>query len=256
MHIREVAMHFVEVSLVQKLATLTINRGKVNALNEGLVEELLVSFKKLADDSNVRGVVLTGQGRFFSFGFDIPEFLSYSKGDFTRFLTKFANLYEYIFLYPKPVVAALNGHTIAGACMIATACDYRIMAEGKARISLNEITFGASVFAGAVEMLKACVGHRNAETILCSGSMYSADEALALGLIDKKTSEQDLMEKSINVAHDLSRKDPQAYYSIKKLLRKPIVENMKLRELDSIKEFVDIWYSESTWKQVQEVKIR
>jgi len=66
-------------------------------------------------------VVLTGRDRFFSFGLDIPEFLSYSKPDFIRFVTKFADLYTYVFLYPKPVLAALNGHTIAGGCMLATA---------------------------------------------------------------------------------------------------------------------------------------
>ncbi len=249
-------MSFVEVSGEQDLAIVTINRGKVNALNELVVEELHDCFKKLADETSVRAVVLTGRGSFFSFGFDIPKFLSYPKEDFTRYLTKFTGLYEYIFLYPKPLVAALNGHTIAGACMIATACDYRIMAEGKAKISLNEISFGASVFAGAVEMLKACVGHRNAETILLSGSMYSADEALRLGLIDQKTSEEKLLEEAAKVARDLGQRDQHAYYSIKKLLRKPIAENVKPKEADSIADFVDIWYSESTWKQVQDVKIR
>ena len=117
-------------------------------------------------------------------------------------------------------------------------------------------TFGASVFAGAVAMLRACVGHRHAETILCTGSMYSPDEALGLGLIDKKTSEESLLEEAKRIAHGLAQKDERPFGSIKRLLRKPIGEEMVKREADSIKEFVDIWYSEVTWKQVQEVKIR
>ncbi|MBI5248999.1 MAG: enoyl-CoA hydratase/isomerase family protein [Desulfomonile tiedjei] len=249
-------MEFVEVSKEENLAVVTVNRGKVNALNEIVVDEVRGCLEELAEDAVIRAVILTGQGRFFSFGFDIPEFLSYSREDFTRYLTKFAGLYEYLFLYPKPVVAALNGHTIAGACMIATACDYRVMVDGKAKISLNEITFGASVFAGAVGMLRACVGHRNAETILCSGSMYSADGALELGLIDKKTTEEKLIEDAMNVARDLGQRDHSAFYSIKKLLRKPIMEKIKPKESDSISEFVDIWYSESTRKQLQDIKIR
>jgi enoyl-CoA hydratase/carnithine racemase len=249
-------MQFVEVSKEDGLAIVTLARGKVNALDEAVVDELRACFEALAADAQTRGVILTGRGKFFSFGFDIPEFLSYSPEDFTRYLTKFTGLYTYVFLHPKPVVAALNGHTVAGACMLATACDYRIMVEGKAKISLNEITFGASVFAGAVQMLRACVGHRNAETILCTGSMYSADEALGLGLIDKKTSEESLLEEAKRIAYELAQKDERPFGSIKRLLRKPIAEEMARREADSIKEFVDIWYSEETWKQVQEVKIR
>jgi Delta3-Delta2-enoyl-CoA isomerase len=249
-------MQFLEVSREDELAIVTLARGKVNALNEALVDEFRACLEELAQDELCRAIVITGRGKFFSFGFDIPEFLSYSPEDFIRYLTKFTSLYTNIFLFPKPVVAALNGHTVAGACMLATACDYRVMVDGKAKISLNEITFGASVFAGAVEMLKACVGHRNAETILCTGSMYSADEALGLGLIDKKTTEGSLLEEAKRVARDLGQRDERPFSSIKRLLRMPIAEEMRKREADSIREFVEIWYSEKTWKQVQEVKIR
>jgi enoyl-CoA hydratase/carnithine racemase len=111
----------------------------------------------LAADADVKAVVLSGKGNFFSFGLDVPEFLQYAKDDFIRFVTKFADLYTYIFVYPKPVIAALNGHTVAGGCMLATACDYRVMVSGKARISLNEIKFGSSLFPAALN-LKYCTG--------------------------------------------------------------------------------------------------
>ena len=122
--------------------------------------------------------------------------MGHSKEDFTRYLTKFTDFYTDLFVFPKPVIAALNGHTIAGGCMIATACDYRIMVTGKPRISLNEITFGSSVFAGSVDMLKACVGPQNAESILYSGGMYSAEQALDLGLVHQISSEADLLPDS------------------------------------------------------------
>ncbi|MGD9037280.1 MAG: enoyl-CoA hydratase/isomerase family protein, partial [Syntrophobacterales bacterium] len=127
------------------IAIVSLQRGKVNALNEPMVEKLQNSLQELEKDENITSVILTGSGKFFSFGFDVPEFLNYSKSDFIRFLEKFTNFYTYLFLFPKPIVAALNGHTIAGGCMLATACDFRLMVTGKARISLNEITFGAPV---------------------------------------------------------------------------------------------------------------
>ncbi len=248
-------MNFISVSMKEGIATVTLNRGKVNALNEPLIEKLQGCIAGIEMDRSVRSVILTGQGKFFSFGFDIPEFLSYPKEPFTRYLTKFTDLYTSLFLFSKPIVAALNGHTIAGGCMLALACDSRIMVSGKAKISLNEINFGSTVFAGSVEMLKFCVGHKNAGTILCSGAMYSAEEAIRLGLIDRISSQEDLMDDAGKAARDLAGKDEAAFKSLKGLLRKPVAEEMVKREKDSIREFVDIWYSEKTRRNLEEIKI-
>jgi Delta3-Delta2-enoyl-CoA isomerase len=248
-------MEFVSVSKENQVAEVTLCRGRVNALNEAVVDELKACFLDLEADADTRVVILTGKGKFFSFGFDIPEFLDHSRESFTRYLTKFADLYTYLFLFPKPLIAALNGHTVAGACMLATACDHRVMVEGKAKISLNEVTFGSSVFAGAVEMLKACVGYACAETILLSGAMFSAEDALHIGLIHEVAREDTLREDAMSMAAKFGKSDPQAFRSIKMLLRKPIAEQMVQREAASIKEFVDIWYSESTRKQIERIKI-
>ena len=248
-------MSYTHVARDGKMATVTLSRGKVNALNEVMVEEITKSFEDLATENEVKAIIFTGSGKFFSFGFDVPEFLSYPRDDFVRYLEKFTNLYTYLFNFPKPVVAALNGHTIAGGCMLATACDFRLMVTGKARISLNEITFGAPVFAGSVEMLRYCAGSRNAQSILYSGAMYSAEEAFQLGLVDQVSSEDALAEDARNVAQELAQKDSSAFRSIKHLLRKPVAQEMIKRERDAILEFVDIWYSEQTWENLKEIKI-
>ncbi len=249
-------MSFVIVSKDDNVATLTLSRGKVNALNELAIEQINSSLIELENDETVKAVILTGQGNFFSFGFDIPEFLSYSKDSFTKFLTKFTDLYTYMFLFPKPVVAALNGHTMAGGCMLATTCDYRIMVSGKAKIALNEFGFGSTVLAGSVEMLKYCVGQKNAQSILYSGSLYSAEEANQLGLVDKVSSQDNLTEDAGKIAYDLARKDSAAFRSIKGILRKPVAEEMAKKEKAVIHEFVDIWYSEKTWNNLKEITIR
>jgi Delta3-Delta2-enoyl-CoA isomerase len=110
-----------------------------------VVKELREGLESLEADQDTRAVILTGQGKFFSFGFDIPQFLSFGKEQFSSFLSEFTQLYAYVFLYPKPIIAGLNGHTIAGGCMLALACDYRVMAQGKGKISLNEIGLGSSI---------------------------------------------------------------------------------------------------------------
>lgn len=249
-------MSGVELSITDGLATVTLARGKVNALNEPLVSRLSETFVRLADDDEVAAVVLTGRGAFFSFGFDIPQFLSYSRADFTGYLTRFAALYRQLWLFPRPLVAAINGHAVAGGCMLATACDRRLMVPGKAKISLNEITFGASVFAGAVAMLTHWVGARAAEQILLGGAMYSAEQAAALGLVDRVVAPAALQQQAAALARKLGSQGRVAHASIKGLLRHPAVQRWDQREQDSIEAFVEIWYSEATWSKLQQIKIR
>jgi enoyl-CoA hydratase len=198
--------------------------------------------------------VLTGRGKFFSFGFDIPEFLSYSREEFTRYLTNFTTLYRDLFVFPKPLVAALNGHAIAGGCMLALTCDSAIVQEG-AKISLNEIGFGSSVFAGSTEMLQFRTGSRASE-VLYSGAMYSPAEAREIGLVAEVVAADALPGRAREIAGEMAAKRPAAFASVKSLLRKPVADAMATREADSIREFVEIWYSEPTWSNLRSITIR
>jgi enoyl-CoA hydratase/carnithine racemase len=249
-------MEFVVLSRQQGIATVTLSRGKLNAINDTVVAELKGCFHQLEGDSEIRAVILTGQGKFFSFGFDTIHLGHYPKDLFIDFLMNFTDFYTSLFLFPKPVVAALNGHAVAGGCMLATACDYRIMTAGKAKIALNEINFGASLLAGSVEMLKFCVGERNAQRIVYTGAMFTPEEAEGLGLIDRIVTNETLLSEANSVANELAQPNQQAFQSIKMLLRRGIALEMRKREKDSILEFTEIWYSPQTQKQVQEIMMR
>ena len=249
-------MKYVKVEQKGEITHVTMSRGKVNALNPEVVRELRGTFSELAASASVRAITLTGSGPFFSFGFDIPEFLGYTREAFTEYLQDFTSLYRELYVNPKPIIAALNGHTVAGGCMIAVACDHRIMVTGKAKIGLNEVTFGASVFAGSVDILRNLTGQKNAERILLSGSLYSAEEATLLGLVDQVCEPDQLASSALETAGQFAVPDPVAFASIKRLLRMPIAERMKESEADSIREFIDIWYSAQTREQLEKIKIR
>lgn len=249
-------MDFVDISINEDIAIVSLSRPKVNAINEQVTDELHRAFNDLADVTDVRAIILTAKGNFFSFGFDVPEFLSYPKDSFTRFVISFVDLINYIFVYPKPVVAALNGHTIAGGTLIALACDYRLMVSGKAKIALNEITFGSTIFINGIELLKFWVGEKNTESILFSGKMYEPPDALELGLIHEVISNEVLMDESLKRAKDLSIKDLIAYKSMKLELREGLIDRIKHREKESINGFVDIWYSEGTRRKLERIEIR
>lgn len=248
-------MGFVDVQLHGGIATVVLERGKVNALNPAVVDELSTTFAALRSDAAAGAVVLTGRGSFFSFGFDIPELLACTREEFARFVTGFTTLYRDLFVFPKPLVAALNGHAVAGGCMLALTSDRAILVQGNAKISLNEIAFGSSVFAGSVEMLQFRTGARASEVLYC-GAMYAAEAAREIGLVAEVVAPEALLDRARAIAGELAARRPAAFAGIKSLLRKPVADAMARREADSIKEFVDIWYSEPTWTNLRKITIR
>ncbi|MEZ5358392.1 MAG: enoyl-CoA hydratase/isomerase family protein [Candidatus Zixiibacteriota bacterium] len=249
-------MDFITVTNKNNISTIWLERGKVNAINEDVVAQLYSALRQLEADEATSAVILTGVGDFFSFGFDIPEFYHHTPEEFRRFVVSFTNLYTYLFLYPKPVIAALNGHTIAGGCMLSNACDYRIVAEGKAKVALNELAFGSTVFAGSVAILRAIAGQVNAERVLITGYLFDNEQALKHGLVNEVIAADELMVRSRRKAEKYGAVHGQAYASIKRLLRQPIVDSYRDLEEASIDEFIDIWYSDTLRENLKEIKIR
>jgi enoyl-CoA hydratase len=153
------------------------------------------------------------------------------------------------------VIAAINGHAVAGGCMLALACDRRVMVDGYPKISLNEITFASSVFAGSVEMLRFAAGGRAATSVVYSGWMYTARDAAQIGLIDEVAEEGKVLESARKLALDLGSRRPLAFSSIKRMLREPVAEEMLRREQASIDEMVEIWSTEPTRSNIKNINI-
>ncbi|MCL4246163.1 MAG: enoyl-CoA hydratase/isomerase family protein, partial [Candidatus Dadabacteria bacterium] len=214
------------------------------------------AFREAESDDSVRAVVLTGSGSFFSFGFDIPGFMDYPKDAFRLFVTAFSGLVKYIFGFPKPVVAAINGHAVAGGCVLALTCDRRIMVSGKPRIALNELTLGVTIFTSIAEMLRFTVGARNAQRLLYSGKMCSAEDALAVGLVDEAPPAEEFEAAVASAASSLAAVSGDAFRTAKNLLRKRILGRIDRDDGFSILDFVDVWYEEETRKKLAKVEIR
>lgn len=241
----------------ESLALITLNMDKVNSIDPDFVDTLTQLLEKIAIDSSVRSVVLTGKGSFFSFGFNVPYLLSVGLKTFEVFIHRFTGLYRLLFTFPKPIVAAINGHAIAGGCMLAISCDFRIMITGKPKIALNEITFGAGVFAGITEILISIVGKSAARIILFTGKLFTASDALKLGLVhDIAENFEELMEKSILKAVELGKINTPAYSMIKSNFKMPVLEQIYKYETQSIKEWLDIWYSKETRENLKLIKIK
>lgn len=247
-------LNALDLSFDSGIATVRLRRGKVNALVPEVLDDIAAALRAV-QDAGARAVVLTGSGPFFSFGFDVPHMLHWPRERFGAFITSFCTLYRRLFLLPMPVIAAVNGHAVAGGCILALAADYRVMAREKARIGLNEITFGASIFAGTVEMLRFHVGGRIASRLLLEGQLLDAEEAMAVGLVDEAVASEGLPSSAREAAERLSR-NSDAFAGMKRLLRGDVGRDMEQLEPDSIESFLDVWYSPETQKQLPSIVIR
>jgi enoyl-CoA hydratase/carnithine racemase len=168
------------------IAYVTLNRPKVlNALNQATMAELKAAFENARDDSNVRGVILTGAGeKAFAAGADISEVANQTAieaEESTRFGQSVTDLIENL---GKPVVAAVNGFALGGGCELAMACTLRIAAES-ARFGQPEVKLGIMPGFGGSQRLPRLVGKGRALQIILSGQMIKAEEAYRIGLVNE-----------------------------------------------------------------------
>jgi enoyl-CoA hydratase len=168
---------------------LVLARPPANAITPELLNDLKSALDGASKDERVRAVVLTGKGRFFSAGLDLRGGI-----DFTAALSPgatadpFAALRDCLvtFLqFPKPTVAMLDGHAIAGGLILVLACDYRLGLDGDYRIGLNEVEIGASFPKAAFEIVRLRLTNQQASELLLGAAIYPAKQAVRLGVVDE-----------------------------------------------------------------------
>jgi len=161
-----------------------------------------------------------------------------------------------MFLFPKPIVAALNGHAVAGGCVLALPCDTRIAADVTMSMALNEVALGASLFASTVEMLRYRLRNAEAEQLLLTGRMIDTKEALRIGLVDQVVEGSNLLPTALSRAQELAAQYGPGYVALRRLIRQRVADRWLRREEASIEEFVRIWYTPETRAKTRLVQIR
>jgi len=163
---------------------LTLDRPPANAEDETLLRDLGAALAAARADDAVRAVVVTGAGAFFSAGFDLAA-PRRDDADAARLRDLFRDTHLALLTLPKPTVAMLNGHAIAGGLVLALACDYRLGREGDYRIGLNEVAIGASYPRVAFEIVRLRLSHARASELLLGAALYPANQAIRLGVVDE-----------------------------------------------------------------------
>jgi enoyl-CoA hydratase len=163
---------------------LTLDRPPANAENETLLADLLTAIEEAGADPAVRAIVLTGAGKFFSGGFDLSA-PQRDDDEVVVMTTLFRDVHVRLLTLPKPTIAMMKGHAIAGGLVLVLACDYRLGLDGDYRIGLNEVAIGAAYPRVALEIVRLRLSHQRAAELLLGAALYPASQALRLGIVDE-----------------------------------------------------------------------
>jgi enoyl-CoA hydratase/carnithine racemase len=240
-------MSLLQIENNDGVAVIKFNRGVTNPLNQAFVDEFIADLKQLKDVNDVNSVVVTSSNnKFFSIGLDIPGLFESGGESFGIFYRAFNRLCLELYTFPKPTVAALSGHAIAGGCILALCCDYRFMAEGKKRIGLNEIKLGVPVPHPADCILRDMLGSCVARDVMETGEFFGPEQALEIGLVDKILPLEQVLQASIEKARELGSFVPSAYAAIKRNRVEQVAAQVESQLDKQVKLFVDCWYSETS----------
>ena len=197
------------------VVVLSLAHGKVNALDTELLEAIVVAFGEVTDAS---AVVLTGQGSSFSAGVDLPRILNSDAAGIEYFLDALSRALLTVFTHPKPVVAAVNGHAIAGGCVLAAATDVRLMSGGS--MGLTELRVGVAFPTAALEIARHAIGAR-VQALIMSGRLITPAEAVEIGLVDRVVEPGELLDTAIAEARLLAQVPAETYEITKRQLHAP-----------------------------------
>lgn len=237
------------------IAVMTMVHGKANALDIEFCNAIAAQFDKLRD-APAKAVVLTGQGRMFSAGVDLVR-LSDGGADYVRrFLPALHRLYDAVFFFPKPLVAAVNGHAIAGGCVLECCADRRIAAKDGGRIGVTELLVGVPFPPLAFEVMKFATPPRYLADGMYSGATFAPDVALSRGLIDEVVDASALLDRAMAAAETLASLSPNAFAQTKQQIRQPVVDALERHAQRVDAASMAIWTAPETLARIRDYVAR
>ena len=207
----------IDVGTVDGIATITMNHGRANALDIEFCDTLTAGFAALRS-ADVKAVVLTAPGHIFCAGVDLKRLSAGGVDYVRRFLPSLHRLYDAVFFHPKPVIAAINGHAMAGGAVLAACADRRIMAKGSGRIGITEMLVGVPLPALAFEIVRFAVPDRSLAEFALTGATYPTDAALAKGWVDEVVEPAALMARAQEAAAFYASLSPEAFAQTKRAM--------------------------------------
>lgn len=192
-------MEFVSIDVTDGVAVLRLDRPKMNAISVQVQADLRAAAAEVTERDDVRAVVLWGGERVFAAGNDVKEMAELSYADMVKVSSSVSSATTALARIPKPVIAAVNGYALGGGCELALAADLRFAADD-AVFGQPEVLLGLIPGAGGTQRLARLVGVSKAKDIIFTGRFVSAEEALAIGLVDRVVPADSVLDEAISYA--------------------------------------------------------
>jgi enoyl-CoA hydratase len=221
-----------------------------NALSETLVEALRGAVERLRGQQAPPVLLHSDHPTLFCPGWDLKRLAGAGYEDVRRFLENFNALMLDLFSYPGPTAAVVHGHAVAGGCLLALACDVRVMATGQARIGLSEVNLGVPVPAGSVEMMRSRLSPPVVEEMLFLGDGYPAQRAVELGVVQRAKGADRLPSTAESEIRRLGGKPKGAYARTKAFLHGAAWRRMRNLGSDENAAFLESWFEPETQERL------
>lgn len=236
------------------LVTARMDKPRGNAIDEPFTQELVQVAGQLASDPGVRGVLLaSAHPKLFCPGLDLVTLLEYDRASMERFMRLFAEAVWALYSLRKPVVAAIGGHAVAGGCVLALTADYRVLKRGGVQIGLNEVKVGVPLPWSVAVLLRASVPPSALTQVALLGRNFADDEALGVGLADQLADADGFEDFCRARLEEFADKDPDAVAVTKVYLRAGPLAEMRARERDEMRTWLDRWFSDSTRERIRAI---
>ncbi len=224
------------------IAVVSLQHGKANALDTELCRELIVRLEDV-QLGGYHAVVLTGSGSMFSAGVDLKRVQDGGASYVEEFLPALTDAFLSVFGFPGPVVAAVNGHAIAGGGVLAAACDRRVFTSGPGRIGITELLVGVPFPLAALEILRCGFGADILGELAFLGETHQAEDALRLGLVNEVTEPETVLPRALELAGKLAEIPAAAFAHTKAQLHRPYHERIAEHRTGDDAHVLELWSS-------------
>jgi len=216
---------------------LRLEHGKANVFDL----EFTAALESMLTERQDAALVITGSGRIFSAGVDLFRLPSGDDPALDTFLAGLSNVLRMVFCHPRPVVAAINGHAVAGGCVLAAACDQRIAAAGDYKIGITELPVGVPFPPAPLQIMRAVLPPHQVARMVFRGHTVPPDEAQVLGLVDEVVPLPELIDRALALATDLAAIPARSYALTKAQLRQPFLDIIDNHDQRFAADIRDTW---------------
>ena len=235
----------VTLEIDEGLATMRMSRAHGNAINGDLVDALSSACEEAESNPEIRGVLFRGEGKLFCPGLDLQELIELDRPEMEDFLDRFSDCLLNLYTFPKPMVAAIHSHAVAGGCVLTLTADWRVLREN-ALVGLAEVRVGVPFPFGVAMILRESVPSTKIEEVALFGRNYTNQDALAAGLVHEVTPAETFDSQCRQRLEEFTSKDLRAFSVTKRYLRSATVERIHVHDKALAPEFLDAWFSPTT----------